>query len=189
MGWRTFEKLRVATAAITAACLLTAGGSAVYAAAASGADVNANARDTLSLAPPPADDKLQSEWLFDLIIDRGPASPVGPSRVVVPVAGGTFAGPKLKGSVVGPGGDWISVRPDGASVLDLRVLLQTDDGQKIYMTWRGVAYTLSDKSLFARVTPVFETSAPGYAWLNNVVAVGVFRQVPGKVAYRIYRIL
>jgi hypothetical protein len=31
--------------------------------------------------------------------------------------------------------------------------------------------------------------ATKYLWLNNVVAVGVYRPMPEKVAYRIYRIL
>ncbi len=69
------------------------------------------------------------------------------------------------------------------------LLLQTDDAQKIYMTSRGIAYKAPEGSLFARIQPVFETGAAKYAWLNRVVAVGVFRPVPGKVAYRIYRIL
>jgi hypothetical protein len=71
---------------------------------------------------------------------RGPANRTG-SHVVVGVAGGTFEGPKLKGTVIGPSGDSILSRPDGSSVLDLRMLLQTDDGEKIYMTCRGIAYT------------------------------------------------
>jgi len=37
--------------------------------------------------------------------------------------------------------------------------------------------------------PIFETAAAKYAWLNNVVAVGVYRPDLGKIAYRIYRIL
>ena len=32
-------------------------------------------------------------------------------------------------------------------------------------------------------------AAAKYAWLNNVVAVGVYRPDLGKIAYRIYRIL
>jgi len=42
--------------------------------------------------------------------------------------------------------------------------------------------------LFARIQPVFESGAPRYSWLNNVVAVGVYRG-GGKIAYRIYQIL
>ncbi len=67
--------------------------------------------------------------------------------------------------------------------------LATHSGESIYVSWRGVAYTAANGKLFARTTPVFETSAAKYAWLNNVVAVGVYRPMPAKVAYRIYEIL
>jgi hypothetical protein len=137
-------------------------------------------------------DKLQSEVLFDLVFDKGPANNVGSpgvNRVVVPVSGGTFEGPALKGTVVGPSGDWIVTRPDGSSVLDMRIVLQTDDAQKIYMTCRGVAFAQPDGTLYARILPVFETGSSKYVWLNKILAVGVYRPVPGKVAYRIYRIL
>lgn len=153
---------------------------------------SATARDTPSPVPMAQDGQLRSEFLLDLLLDRGPANNVGSlgvNRVVVPVAGGTFEGPKLKGTIVGPSGDWIVGRPDGSSLLDLRLVLQTDDGQKVYMTCRGIAYTQPNGRLYARILPLFETGAPKYAWLNNIVAVGVYRPVPGKVAYRIYSIL
>ncbi len=149
--------------------------------------------------PPPAtptlspqDGQLRSELLFDLVFERGQATSVGSpggNRVVVPVSTGTFEGPKLKGTVIAPSGDAITIRQDGSSVLDLRLLLQTDDGQKILMTCRGLAFPNPDGTLFARLQPLFETGAEKYAWLNKVVAIGVFRQVPGKVSYRVYQIL
>ncbi|HEX7137608.1 MAG TPA: DUF3237 domain-containing protein [Vicinamibacterales bacterium] len=138
------------------------------------------------------DDALKSTLLFDLVFERGTPNAVGSvgvNRVIVPVAGGTFEGPKLKGTIGSPSGDWIVARPDGSSLLDMRMILQTDDGQKIYMSWRGVAYTPPNEKLFARVLPMFETSATKYLWLNNVVAVGVYRPVGGKIGYRVYQIL
>jgi len=113
----------------------------------------------------------------------------GGGRLVVPVSGGTFEGPRLKGTVVTPSGDWILERPDGSRLLDVRLLLQTDDAQTIYVWWRGIAYTLPGGALFARILPAFETRAPQYAWLNNVISVGVYRGLPGRIAYRVYRIL
>jgi Protein of unknown function (DUF3237) len=154
--------------------------------------VSAKTRRARTQARATGDDNLQSEFLLDLVLDRGLANNVGPvgvNRVVVPVLGGTFEGPKLKGAVIGPSGDWIVARPDGSSVLDLRLLLQTDDAQKIYMACRGIAYTLPGGTLFARILPMFETGAAKYLWLNNAVAAGVYRPMPEKVAYRIYRIL
>ncbi len=98
----------------------------------------------LGAQTPAGDEGLKSELLIDLALDTQPANNVGSpgvNRVIVPVSGGTFDGPKLKGTVVGPGGDWIVRRPDGSSVLDVRIILQTDDNQKIYMTYRGISYT------------------------------------------------
>ena len=143
-------------------------------------------------SPSPKDIQLRSELLFDLVFERGPATAVGSpggNRVVVPVSTGTFEGPKLKGTVIAPSGDAIILRQDGTGVLDLHLLLQTDDGQKILMTCRGIGYPNPDGTLFARLQPLFETGAEKYAWLNKVVAIGVFHQVPGKISYRIYQIL
>jgi hypothetical protein len=187
MTRRTFAKLWTAAAPV-----LMAGDFAAGSVATSTDGPGAKTGDARSQAPAAGDDKLQSELLLDLVFDKGAANSVGfpgGNRVVVPVTGGTFEGPKLKGTVVGPGGDWIVARPDGSSVLDLRLLLQTDDAQKIYMNCRGIAYTPPGGTLWARMLPVFETGAARYLWLNNVVAVGVFRPIPDRVAYRIYRIL
>jgi hypothetical protein len=137
------------------------------------------------------DEKLQSELLMDLILDTQPPNNIGSigvNRVIVPVSGGTFDGARLKGTVL-PGGDWIVRRPDGSSVLDVRIILQTDDGRKIYMQYRGISYTPKDGAQYWRIVPVFETGAEKYLWLNNIIAVGVHRTLPGKVAYRIFQIL
>jgi hypothetical protein len=136
--------------------------------------------------------ELQSEFLLELTIDAAKPHEVGlprAGRLVVPVAGGSFDGPRLKGTIIPPAGDWISERSDGSRVLDVRALLQTDDAETIFMFWRGVAYTQSDGSLFARILPMFETQSAKYAWLNNVVGVGVYRPIPGKIRYRVFRIL
>jgi Protein of unknown function (DUF3237) len=138
------------------------------------------------------EDGLQSEFLVDLTLEAQKPHEVGGAgggRLVVPVAGGAFEGPRMKGTVIAPSGDWILERPDGSRVLDVRLMLQTDDGQTIYVSWRGIAYPLPDGGLFARILPVFETRAPMYAWLNNVIAVGVYRGLSRKIAYRVYRIL
>lgn len=136
--------------------------------------------------------ELQSEFLLDLTIDAARPHEVGPpgaGRLVVPVAGGFFEGPRLKGTIVPPAGDWILERTDGSRVLDVRALLQTQDAQTILISWRGVAYTQADGSLFARILPLFETQSPTYAWLNDVVGVGLYLPAPGKIRYRVFRIL
>ena len=42
---------------------------------------------------------------------------------------------------------------------------------------------------FSRILPMFETGSNQYAWLNRTVSVGVYRPTPGKIAFRVYRIL
>jgi hypothetical protein len=147
-----------------------------------------------STAQPAAtsDEALRSEFLFDVSLDTLPGNAVGfpgGDRLIVGVSGGTFQGPKLKGTVVRSGGDWIVRRPDGSSILDVRIVLLTDDMQRIYVMWRGIAYSGDSGELIARIVPMFETASAKYLWLNNVVSVGAYRPLAGKVAYRVYRIL
>jgi hypothetical protein len=165
MTRRTFAKLSTMAAGAAVAPFLSAGAGAA------------------------ADNALQSEFLLDLVIETGEANALGADRVIVSVAGGTFEGPKLKGTIIGPAGDWIVRRTDGSMALDVRLVLQTDDAQKISMTWRGISYTPPGGTRYARILPLFETGAVKYDWLNHLVAVGVNRLMPGKVAYRIYAIL
>jgi hypothetical protein len=69
--------------------------------------------------------------------------------------------------------------------LDVRLTLKTDDGALVYITYNGVlkespaseakasrGEVLTSKDVVYFVTaPTFETSAPQYAWLNDVQAV------------------
>jgi hypothetical protein len=138
------------------------------------------------------EEKLQSAYLADLVIQTDPPHDAGAGhggKLIVPVADGTIESPRFKGKLVRPSGDWITERPDGSRVLDVRLLVQTDDDQFIYISWRGVAYTPAHGGIVARIAPVFETGAQKYAWLNNVIAVGVLRSIPGKIACRLYEIL
>src|SRR5262249_55337914 len=51
------------------------------------------------------------------------------TRRTAPLSGGSFEGPRLRGTVL-PGGsaDWLLLRVDGVLELDLRATLRTDDG-------------------------------------------------------------
>ena len=163
-----------------------------HAAAFSGLATFAAAGATVGAQQPPAADAgpapLKFEFLMDVALDVGPPQNLG-TRRIVPVTGGTFEGPKLRGTALGGGGDWILVRPDGVSELNVRVTLRTDDEQLIYVTYRGLLYTPKGGEQYWRTTPVFETGSPKYDWLTRIIAVGVGRRVPNKAAYSIYQIL
>ena len=61
-------------------------------------------------------------------------TPAGTRRVFT-VSGGTFAGDRLRGDVLGPGSsDLLLVRSDGSSQQDVRLLLRTDDDALILLS-------------------------------------------------------
>ncbi len=135
------------------------------------------------------------------IVDVGD-TPLGRRRIAT-VAGGEFQGERLRGTVVGtPAGDWLLQRQDGVTVLDVRILLRTDDDAYIYMSYRGVRHGPADvmarlaageqvdpQSYYFRMVPVFETAAPKYAWLNGIVAVGKGRREPQGPIYTVEEVL
>jgi hypothetical protein len=88
---------------------------------------------------------------------------------IFPVTGGSFEGERLRGQVLAGGGDWVTAHQDGTFTLDLRVTLQTDDGELIHMTFTGVR---DDANHYFRTAPRFETASPKYAFLNHLLAVG-----------------
>ena len=61
-------------------------------------------------------------------------------RSIVPVTGGDFDGPRLRGQILPGGGDWLLQRSDGVLELDLRITLETDDHALIYMTFQGLRH-------------------------------------------------
>jgi len=133
---------------------------------------------------------LPVEHLFTLTADVAPSGMIasGPNgnRFIVSASTGTFEGPKLKGTIKAPGGDWVTLRADGSAQLDVRILLETDDGALILMQYKGI---LADGGAKIRSAPLFETGAEQYAWLNNVQAVGLGASGDGKVTYDVYQLL
>lgn len=135
------------------------------------------------------------------VIDIGD-TPLGRRRIAA-VTGGEFRGERLRGTVVGaPAGDWLLQRQDGVTVLDVRLLLRTDDGESIYMAYRGLRHGPADvmarlaagepvdpASYYFRMAPVFETASAKYAWINRIVAVGTGRREPTGPIYSVEEVL
>ena len=139
----------------------------------------------MASAQTPASD-LESAFAFELLLDVDAQLDAGHTRIA-PVTGGTFGGPGIEGTVHPGGADWIT-QVAGHSSLDVRITLETDDGALIYMTYTGVVSS-GASGLYWRVRPVFSTASEKYDWLNHAVFIGKNKQVPGKVAYDIFRIL
>ena len=151
---------------------------------------------------------VQTELLFELHmdLDQEAAQRVGATsrgtRLIGYIKGGTFEGPKLKGDVLPGGGNWLLIRPDGVREPDVRLTLRTEDGHLIYMAYRGVfriapellqrirqGEAVDPAEYYLRTTPVFETAAEKYGWLNQIVAVGVGIRTPTGLKYTVYTVL
>src|SRR6185436_5251519 len=125
------------------------------------------------------------------------------TRRTVPITGGDFDGPWLRGVVL-PGGsaDWLLVRADGVLELDFRATLRTDDGALIAMRSFGLRHGPADviaalgrgehvdpNRYYFRTTVRFETAHPAYAFLNRLVGVASGdRRATGPI-YSIYQVL
>jgi hypothetical protein len=126
----------------------------------------------------------------------------GSYRRIGVVPGGVFEGEHLSGEVLEGGGDWQAVRPDGATTLDVRLVLRTKDNALIGMTYRGLRHGPADvieriergeavdpASYYFRITPLFETAAPQYDWINRVVAVGAGHRLADGPVYSVFEVL
>jgi hypothetical protein len=129
------------------------------------------------------------------------ATPAGNRRVGL-VAGGTFEGTKLCGIVLPGGADWIIGRPDGATTLDVRLVLETDDKATIGMTYRGMRHgpaavmekvnsgqPVDPSEYYFRTAINFETAAPKYDWLNRIIGIGTGNRPPEGPVYEIFEVL
>ena len=126
----------------------------------------------------------------------------GAHRRVGVVPSGVFEGERLSGRVLEGGADWQNVRSDGSIALDVRLVLKTFDDALIGTTYRGIRHGAPDViarvekgegvdpgDYYFRIAPLFETAATQYAWLNNVVAIGIgHRRADGPV-YSIFEVL
>ncbi|MBY0433035.1 MAG: DUF3237 domain-containing protein [Cyclobacteriaceae bacterium] len=136
--------------------------------------------------------KLDTEFLYkiDIVLEPGVElgkTPLG-KRVIYTVKGGTFNGPKLKGKVRQAGGDWVLRLDSITTKLDVKLLLETDDGQLISNNYTGIVRNNPDGTTYWRITPTFETSSKKYEWLNYLLAVGVGKFGQGGVSYEVFAI-
>jgi hypothetical protein len=133
----------------------------------------------------------------------GGEGPLG-RRTLNAVAQGDFAGDRLRGEINPGTGDWMLTR-NNIRVVDARVVLRTDDGAVIHMSYGGrimfpddlgeaardtaTRHLIDPARYYFRTTPLFETGATRYAWINGIVAIGSGRLIEGGgVAYDVFEL-
>jgi hypothetical protein len=149
---------------------------------------------------------LRLEPLFIFQIEVKPPSIIGATpghdRRIGEIAGGSFEGEKLRGKILSGGSDWQSLRADGATTLNVRLVMQTDDGELIAMTYLGMRHgpkevldrivrgeSVSPTEYYMRATPYYETASQKYGWLNRIVSVAYGHRMAGGAIYQVFQVL
>src|SRR5450755_4224519 len=91
---------------------------------------------------------VRAQPLFVMRLNVKPLQIVGATpgafRRIGVVPGGTFAGDRLSGTVLEGASDWQTVRSDGATTLNVRLVLKTNDDALVCMTYRGLRHGPAD---------------------------------------------
>jgi len=149
--------------------------------------------------------RLFTDYLMTYVAPLDPPVTIDDGLMIVNVRPGGWAkGPDIQGTFVSPGADWLRIMPSGAMRLDVRALLQTDDGEHIYISYNGViknspegAERLGNGELLTHhdipyfiAAPTFQTASKKYAWLNDIQAINKMTEIQfgpeGYVKYDVF---
>lgn len=153
--------------------------------------------------PPPAPEPPALEYVGTLaVLIAGPVD-VGPTpeghRRIIPITGGTVAGPRLSGRVLPGGADFQTLHSPELTGLEARYALETEDGAVISVDnaalrsgsreamdrlVRGEAVDPSE--IYFRCSVRLRTSAPAWDWVNRTLFVGTGERYPDTVLVHVF---
>ena len=150
-----------------------------------------------------SDAKLETRWLATMRGTIPQPNVISPNLMIFNVLEASIEGPRLKTTLRGPSGDWIRIQPNGNWRLDVRLLMETDDGVPIYMYYSGVlrmqpglmeriasGESVPGEQMYFRSAPYFEAPEGKYGWLNDILVVGRMRSFGGgNVVYDLFEVL
>lgn len=146
------------------------------------------------------------EFIFEAKVTLDPVQELGITtygkRRIIPITGGTFEGPLMKGVIVPGGADWQTVRTDGSADLEARYTLKTDDNVLIYIQNKGVRHAkpevlarmakgekVDPSEYYMRTAATFEVAEGKYAWLTKAVVVSTGARMSDHVLLKFYKVL
>ncbi len=123
----------------------------------------------------------QLEFALQLKVTLGEAYTCGETqhgqRTIIPITGGTFEGPNIKGTIINGGADYqLNNKATGRTELEAIYCIKTDDGVNIHVRNRGIINSGIDEqgnpTFYFKAAPQFEAPVDSkYAWLNNAIFV------------------
>jgi len=150
--------------------------------------------DDLNIEP------VRTEFVFEITATLDPAINMGQSldgeRLSIPITGGSFTGPGIRGKVLDGGADYQTVFPDGTRRVEAIYMIQTHDGALINVVNRGIIHIPDPADMstaYIRTVPEFRAPANSpYNWLNTTIFVGTLHldpNQPGQVRIRVFKVL
>ncbi|OJW73547.1 MAG: hypothetical protein BGO57_07830 [Sphingomonadales bacterium 63-6] len=137
------------------------------------AGLSAGAAQAANAPPAPT-----AEFVLEEIVKLGPVVEVGKTskgeRRIIPITGGRFEGPGIKGEIVPGGWDWQLTRADGCTEVEADYFLKTDDGVVINVINKGALCPPAQGAAPSpvRTHPVFEAPLGKYEWMSKTAFIG-----------------
>lgn len=145
------------------------------------------------------------DFVFEARVAVGPPQDLGDvgkgGRRIVPITGGEFSGPQMRGEVLPGGADWQVLRSDGVAELEARYTLRTTDGALIYvrnhalrhgppdvMAALAAGHSVGPGSYYFRGATFFETGSSPYAWITRDIIVCTGAREQARVLVRFYKL-
>ena len=120
-----------------------------------------------------------TEFLWEAVVEIGPTlmlgeGPLGERRIV-PILGGEFAGPRIRGRVLPGGADRQLVRRDGVRRLEALYEMEAEDGA--VLTVRNSVVIAPRPGAEDYRFSTLEVTAPDgpHGWVNRLALVGTLR--------------
>ncbi|NLR70080.1 DUF3237 domain-containing protein [Novosphingobium sp. ERN07] len=141
----------------------------------------------------------------DLVVELSPPHEMGECpagvRRIIPIVGGTAAGPLLAGRILPIGADWQTVSREGIADLDARYAVETADGAVIEVVSQGVRHASAEvhariasgeqvdpAEYYMRTAIRLESGHPAYSWVNRALFVARGGKVGNTVRLSVWRV-
>jgi Protein of unknown function (DUF3237) len=136
----------------------------------------------------------QLEFAFTANITLGTVQEVGDTphgrRRIIPITGGFFEGPSIRGTVEPVGADWQIIRPDNVAELEIYIVnkgYRHGPAEVIQRLAKGEP--VDPNEYYFRASPVFETASEKYNYLNKYVYLASGERKKESVVIHFYKVL
>jgi hypothetical protein len=120
----------------------------------------------------------------------------------VPIGDGSFAGPRLRGTVIAGSHDWQLIQSDGLARLDVTGAMLTHDNVTIRVSSKGMRHgppevmarlnageVVPPDQYYMRALARFDAPAGPYDWLNKALFVSWGERYANRVVIHYYQVL